>query len=146
MFGGFSLRQFRDTCFTGRQIMSVIVEEIKIHSDMRGVVFEPVAEDSLCNQQNVHIVMSQPDAVRGNHYHISGTETIAVMGPALVRIKEKGKITDINVPARKAYRFIIPPMISHAIKNTGNQSNILAAFNTLAHDPTNPDVAEDILI
>jgi dTDP-4-dehydrorhamnose 3,5-epimerase-like enzyme len=126
--------------------MSVNVEEIEVHSDVRGIVFEPIAESSLDKQYNAHIVISHPDAVRGNHYHIKGTETIIVMGPALVRIKEAGKIRDINVPAQKAFRFIIPPMISHAIKNTGRQLNILAAFNTLAHDPANPDVVEDILI
>ena len=126
--------------------MSVNVEEIKVHSDVRGFVFEPIAEGSLDTQRNTHIVISHPEAIRGNHYHINGTETIIVMGSALVRIKETGKIRDINVPSRKAFRFIIPPMISHAIKNTASQPNILAAFNTVAHDPANPDVVEDILI
>ena len=126
--------------------MPVNVEEIKVHSDVRGFVFEPIAKDCLDKQHNAHIVISQPEAVRGNHYHINGTETISVMGPALVRIKETGKIRDINIPELKTFRFIIPPMISHAIKNTGSQPNILAAFNTFAHDPENPDVVEDILI
>jgi dTDP-4-dehydrorhamnose 3,5-epimerase-like enzyme len=126
--------------------MPVKVEEIEVHSDMRGFVFEPIAENYLNKQHNAHIVISHPEAVRGNHYHINGTETILVMGPALARIKEAGKIKDINIPARKAFRFIIPPMISHAIKNTGSQPNILAAFNTFAHDPANPDVVEDALI
>lgn len=126
--------------------MPVKVEEIEVHSDMRGFVFEPIAENYLNKQHNAHIVISHPEAVRGNHYHINGTETILVMGPALVKIKEAGKIKDINVPERKAFRFIIPPMISHAIKNTGSQPNILAAFNTFAHDPANPDVVEDTLI
>lgn len=126
--------------------MTVSVEEIKVHSDVRGFVFEPIAEGYLDKQNNAHIVISHPEAVRGNHYHINGTETIIVMGPALVRIKEAGKIKDINVPERKAFRFTIPPMISHAIKNTGSRLNILAAFNTFAHDPANPDVVEDILI
>jgi UDP-2-acetamido-2,6-beta-L-arabino-hexul-4-ose reductase len=126
--------------------MSVNVEEIKVHSDVRGFVFEPIAEGYLGAQRNAHIVISHPEAIRGNHYHINGTETIIVMGPALVRFKEAGKIRDVNVPSRKAFRFIIPPMISHAIKNTASQPNILAAFNTVAHDPANPDVVEDILI
>jgi UDP-2-acetamido-2,6-beta-L-arabino-hexul-4-ose reductase len=126
--------------------MAVKLEEIEVHSDKRGFVFEPIAEEYLDKQHNAHIVISQPEAVRGNHYHINGTETIIVMGPALVRIKETGKIRDVNIPARKAFRFIFPPMISHAIKNTGGQPNILAAFNTFAHDPANPDIVEDILI
>ena len=74
---------------------------------------------------------AQPGAIRGNHYHLSGTETIAITGPALVRIKEDEKIRDIEIPSKKVYRFIIPPNIPHAIKNTGDQPNILIAFNTI---------------
>ena len=32
------------------------------------------------------------------------------------------------------------------IKNTGKDINILIAFNTLSHDPQNPDAVSDILI
>ena len=126
--------------------MSVVMEETNVHSDSRGFVFEPIVEDSLQHQHNAHVVISQPGAVRGNHYHLNGTEMIAVMGPALVRIKEDDKIRDIEIPSQRVYRFIIPAMIPHAVKNTGDQPNILVAFNTFAHDPHNPDVVQDVLI
>jgi UDP-2-acetamido-2,6-beta-L-arabino-hexul-4-ose reductase len=126
--------------------MTVVIEEVNVHSDCRGFVFEPLVEDSLQHQYNAHVVISQPGAVRGNHYHLNGTEMIAIMGPALVRIKEDSKIRDIEIPAQKVYRFIIPPKISHAIRNTGDQPNILVAFNTFAHDPQNPDVVQEVLM
>jgi len=126
--------------------MSVVFEEVNVHSDSRGFVFEPVTGDCVQNQLNAHVVISQPGAVRGNHYHLNGTEMIAIMGPAMVRFKEDGKIRDIEIPAQKVYRFIIPPKISHAIKNTGDQPNILVAFNTIAHDPLKPDVVQEDLI
>jgi len=126
--------------------MSVVMQEVNVHSDSRGVVFEPIAEDSLQHQHNAHVVISQPGAVRGNHYHLNGTEMIAVMGPAVVRIREDDKIRDIEIPAQKVYRFIIPAKIPHAIKNTGDQPNILVAFNTMAHDPHNPDVVQEVLM
>jgi UDP-2-acetamido-2,6-beta-L-arabino-hexul-4-ose reductase len=126
--------------------MSVVIEEVNVHSDSRGSVFEPVAEEFLQHQHNAHVVISRPGAVRGNHYHLNGTEVIAVMGLAVVRIEEDDQIRDIEIPAQKVYRFIIPAKIPHAIKNTGDQSNILVAFNTVAHDPQNPDVVQKVLI
>jgi len=126
--------------------MALIIDDLTVHSDDRGVVFEPIVEDSLVHQHNAHVVISQPGAVRGNHYHINGIETMAVEGPALVRIREDNDTRDIEIPPENIYRFIIPPKVSHAIKNTGDQPNILVAFNTVAHDSHNPDVVRDILI
>jgi UDP-2-acetamido-2,6-beta-L-arabino-hexul-4-ose reductase len=126
--------------------MSVAFEEVNLHSDRRGFVFEPMEDDSLQHQRNAHVVISQPGAVRGNHYHLNGTEVIAVMGPAMVRIEENDRIRDTEIPENKVYRWVIPPMVAHAIKNTGDQSNILVAFNTVTHDPQNPDVVRKVLI
>jgi len=129
-----------------KQTGSVKIENLPVHGDARGVVFEPLAADRFAAQRNVHVVISRPGAVRGNHFHLQGTETIAVAGPALVRFREGGNIRDIEVPDQQAYRFILPPNVSHAIKNTGDQPNILVAFVTSAHDPQQPDTVEDILI
>ena len=126
--------------------MSLEIVSLPLHTDARGVVFEVLAADMIASQRNTHVVISLPGVVRGNHYHLQGTEIIAVMGPALVRIREDGKLRDIEVAAKKVYRFTFPPNMPHAIKNTGNQPNILVAFNTLDHDPKNPDTVSDILI
>ena len=53
---------------------------------------------------------------------------------------------DIEVPDQKVYRFILPPRVPHAIKNTGVRSNVLIASNICEHDPENPDTVQDILI
>jgi dTDP-4-dehydrorhamnose 3,5-epimerase-like enzyme len=126
--------------------MPLKIDELTVHSDSRGVVFEPLEMKMIAAQRNTHVVISQPGVVRGNHYHLKGTEIIAVMGPALVRIREDGRLRDVEVAAKKVYRFTFPPNVPHAIKNTGNQPNILVAFNTLEHDPKNPDTVSDILI
>ena len=125
---------------------SVVFEELNLHSDNRGFVFEPINAESLQHQRNAHVVISRPGAVRGNHYHLKGTEVITVMGPAVVRIEENNQVQDVEIPASKAYRFFIPPKVPHAIKNTGDQPNILIAFNTVFHDPQNPDVIRKVLI
>ena len=125
---------------------SVIYEELNLHSDNRGYVFEPINAEPLQHQRNAHVVVSRPGAVRGNHYHLKGTEVITVLGPAVVRIEEDNRMQDIEIPENKAYRFSIPPKVPHAIKNTGDQPNILIAFNTIAHDLQNPDVVRKVLI
>ena len=107
---------------------------------------EPIENDKLNSQQNIHIVISEPGAVRGNYYHLRGTETIAVVGPALIRLKENDELYDIDVPSEQVYKFIIPPKVSHAIKNIGDKSNILIAFNTVRHNPNHPDVISNLLI
>jgi UDP-2-acetamido-2,6-beta-L-arabino-hexul-4-ose reductase len=126
--------------------MTIEIDSLTVHTDGRGVVFEPLAADRIASQRNAHVVLSYPGVVRGNHYHLQGTETVAVAGPALVRIRQDGELRDITVPAQKVYRFTFPPNVPHAIKNTGNQPNVLVAFNTCEHDPGNPATVQEILI
>ena len=126
--------------------MPVEIDSIHVHTDTRGVVFEPLETTMIASQRNAHVVISRPGVVRGNHYHRHGTEIVAVIGPAMVRIKEDGELRDIEVPEQKVYRFIFPPKVPHAIQNTGDRPNVLIAFNTCEHDPQHPDTMEDILI
>lgn len=126
--------------------MKVKIDQINKHSDARGVLFEPIEKDSIGRQKNIHIVISAPGAVHGNHYHHNGTETITVMGPALIRIKEKDDIYDIEVAPEQVTKFTIPPKVAHAIKNISDRSNIFVAFNTVEHDPQNPDRVQDVII
>ena len=126
--------------------MSVKIDQLAVNSDKRGAVFEPLDAEMIVNQRNTHVVISQPGVIRGNHYHLNGTEIIAVMGPALVRIRDEQHLSDIEVPDQKVYRFILPPGVAHAIKNTSDRLNVLAAFNTVVHDPEKPDTIQEILI
>jgi hypothetical protein len=78
--------------------------------------------------------------------HLCGTETVAVLGPALLRFKEENDIYDFEVPSEQVYKFVIPPEVAHAIKNTGDRDNILVAFNTVAHHSKKPDVVSEVLM
>ena len=126
--------------------MPLEIDSLTVHSDSRGVVFEPLEMEMIAAQRNTHVVVSNPGVIRGNHYHLMGTEIIAVMGPAMVRIREDGNLRDIEVLEKKVYRFTFPPNLPHAIKNIGDQPNVLVAFNTCEHDPQNPDTVQVILI
>ena len=126
--------------------MKVKINQLKTHTDLRGIVFEPIEKESISVQQNCHIVISKSGIIRGNHYHLYGTETIAVAGPALLRFREATDVYDFEVPSEQVYNFVIPPKVSHAIKNIGEKDNILIAFNTVPHDPEKPDVIIDTLM
>jgi dTDP-4-dehydrorhamnose 3,5-epimerase-like enzyme len=126
--------------------MKVSCDKLKLISDSRGLIFEPLAAEDFLHQKNAHVVLSMPGVVRGNHYHRSGRETIAVLGPALVRYREKNETKNIEIPAGRVYRFVFPPGVPHAIQNLSNEPNILMAFNTREHDPGNPDTERAVLI
>lgn len=124
----------------------VKIEELPLHLDPRGWVFEPLDPAGLAGWGNAHLVLSQPGAVRGNHYHVIGTEVVAVVGPALVRYRRGDELRDVLVAENAAVRFTFPPGIAHAIQNTGSRATPMIAFNTEVHDRSNPDVVREELI
>ena len=126
--------------------MRVLVEELAVRGDGRGAVFEPLVADALRDQRNVHVVLSEPGAVRANHYHVRGTEVMTICGRALVRYRAAGETRDVVVAEGQTLRFTFPPGVSHAVQNIGDKLNVLIAFNTEEHDRDKPDVVSDVLI
>jgi len=122
------------------------VQSVKTHRDARGVLFEPLTDTELTSQKNVHVALSQPNEVRGNHVHHTAVEITSVLGPCLIRLKEGGTIRDIEVPAGEVCRLQIPPGVVHAFRNTGDSAMLLVSFSTNLHDPSGADtVREQIL-
>ena len=68
------------------------IQPVKTHRDARGTLFEPLTDAELRDQKNVHVVLTQPNEVRGNHVHRTAVETTTVVGPCRVRLKEDGQI------------------------------------------------------
>jgi dTDP-4-dehydrorhamnose 3,5-epimerase-like enzyme len=126
--------------------MRVKIEPIVIHRDSRGSVFEPLDSMRLVGQRNVHVVVTEPGGVRGNHYHTRGTEVLTVQGPALVRLRDEQGIQDTIIAEDAVTRFIIPLGVAHAIQNLGNRATLLVAFRDRADDPADPDVVREVLI
>lgn len=123
----------------------VLIEPLRVAKDARGYLFEPLG-DALAGFHNVHVVYTIPGVVRGNHYHIKGTEVSSVSGPTLVRYREGDVIRDVQVPAGEVWRFTFPPGVAHAFRNEGDQPTVLAAFNTEVHDPAHGDVVREALL
>ena len=142
------MKTARDTTFmyTTQANDTVRIDLIATHCDARGMVFEPLAADEIDGFRNVHVVISEPGAIRGNHRHVRGTEVSTVVGPMLVRFREAGTIRDIDIPAGEVWRFRFPPGVAHAFRNTGSQPSILASFNTEEHDQAAPDAVRDVVM
>jgi dTDP-4-dehydrorhamnose 3,5-epimerase-like enzyme len=123
-----------------------IVQSVKTHRDVRGSVFEPLNDAELAAQKNVHVVLTQPNEVRGNHVHQNAVEITSVAGPCLIRLKEDGEIRDLHVPAGEIWRLTIPPGVVHAFRNTGEGVMVLVSFSTQVHDPTGGDTEREQIL
>ena len=130
---------------------AVTIERMRRAEDARGYVFEPLDATGLAAQRNVHVVLTEPGAIRGNHFHDTGTEVTAVSGPARVAIKrvasEQGAGIEMHdIPAGETWRFTFPPRVTHAFMNTGTEPLVIVSFNTLPHDPSNPNTTRDVVL
>ena len=118
---------------------------LQVHADPRGMVFEPLASEELAGMHNVHVAVTRPGHVRGNHYHSRGTEHMVVLGPATVRARVGDELQERHVPAGQAWRFTFPPGVAHAVRTAGDQPGVLVSFSDRAHDPADPDTVRDNL-
>ena len=123
----------------------VVIEVLRVAQDVRGYVFEPLGS-GFGEFRNVHVVYTVPGVVRGNHYHVLGTEVCSVTGPTLVRYREGGETADVQVPAGQVWRFTFPPGVAHAFRSEGSEPSVMAAFNTEVHDPDHPDAVREVLL
>ena len=124
----------------------VVIERLRRASDPRGYVYEPLRDGEFAAQRNVHVVITEPGAVRGNHFHPTGTEITAVSGPARVRIKQGGDTQTHDIPDGETWRFTFPPGVVHAFQNTGTAPLVIVSFNSLPHDPANPNTQRDVIL
>jgi UDP-2-acetamido-2,6-beta-L-arabino-hexul-4-ose reductase len=124
----------------------VTIEPVAAVWDQRGLVVEPMGPELLPRQQNVHLVLTEPGQVRGNHYHERGTEVTLVVGPALFRYRDGSEVREVTLATGQAYRITILPRVAHAFLSPGPGPLVLIGFNTEAHDPVRPDVVRDVLI
>jgi dTDP-4-dehydrorhamnose 3,5-epimerase-like enzyme len=97
-------------------------------------------------QANVHLIVTEPGCVRGNHYHRNGTEILVMFGPGVVRFREDGQVREVLVAEQECMRFTIPPGVSHAFQTLGSRPMTAISFSTQVHDRTRPDTVPDLLI
>src|SRR5258705_3576410 len=121
----------------------LVVQSVKTHRDARGSLSDPLSDAELAGQKTVHVVLTQPNEVRGNHVHRTAVETTSVVGPCLIRLKEDGSIRDLDVPAGEIWRLTRPPRVVGAFRNTGESMRGVGSFSTNLPDPTGSDTERE---
>jgi len=110
------------------------VKEIEFYQDDRGWCIRPISDDDIEKGiiSDIHMVSMKPGAIRGNHYHVNKTENIFIMGSTCRMLvvdnntKEKEeKIIENN----EKTLLVIPPDVTHAIENIGNEVSYLFCFS-----------------
>lgn len=119
-------------------------KNVRLFSDKRGIIFEPVAGDVLKSGgiRNAHVATMTPGAVRGNHFHVEQTETISVFGSSgIIKFRDikTGKEETAEIEAGSSVTFSVKPGIAHAVKNTGEGTMVLVCMTDRIHDPEKPD-------
>ncbi len=126
-------------------------KEIEFYQDDRGWCIRPITDDEIQNGiiSDIHMVSMKPGAVRGNHYHVNKTENILVIGSAcrllVVDNKTKEKEEKILENNEKEL-FVIPPDVTHAIENIGNDVSYLFCFSHVKGGLKSRDVINNKII
>jgi dTDP-4-dehydrorhamnose 3,5-epimerase-like enzyme len=121
--------------------------------DQRGWSFAPfknleIIQKAQVDWNSFHAVSLEPGIVRGNHYHPETTEWLFFCGgPVRLVWQEVGALTTQEALIENNYTLvIIPPGISHAVKNESPGITYLIAFRSPAVSGENPEVIRSVLI
>jgi UDP-2-acetamido-2,6-beta-L-arabino-hexul-4-ose reductase len=111
--------------------------------DHRGWLMELFRQENMTNEGDsfgqVYIVLTNPEVVRGNHYHDRKVEWFSAVGgePWLIlediETKERTEIDMHDTAVR------IPAKVAHAFLNKGNEPTLLIAYISESFNPDDPD-------
>lgn len=133
-------------------LMGIIqVKEIEFDQDDRGWSIKPITDEEIRTSKisDVHIVSMRPGAIRGNHYHEYKTEHMLVIGGPCRFVamdnntrKREEKIIEQN----KKILLMIPPHVTHAIENVGNEISYLLCYSKVKEALNKSDVVKNIIM
>ena len=122
--------------------MKIEISELENGGDARGLSFTlpPVALQLLGNVADLHLASTCPQAVRGNHYHVSKREIILVLpGAAWSLHWDEGE----GMPAQhrsyngeNAVLVQVSPGCSHAVRNEDSTVLWLLTCSSEGYDPS----------
>ncbi len=119
----------------------VQITELNNSGDARGVSFSAPAEALafVGRMADVHLASTEPEAVRGNHYHLRRREAIVVMpGPKWSFHWDEGEGSTAQHRAfdgGRAVLILVPPDASHAMRNDGHSTLWWMAISSETYDP-----------
>jgi UDP-2-acetamido-2,6-beta-L-arabino-hexul-4-ose reductase len=127
------------------------IKEIEFDQDDRGWSIRPITDEEISagKIKDIHMVSMRPGAIRGNHYHAYKTEHIFVMGSTCRVV-----VMDNNTKAReekiieqnKKALLVIPPHVTHAIENVGNEMSYLLCYSKAKEDLDMSDVVQNTIV
>ena len=127
------------------------VKEIEFYQDDRGWCIKPISDDDIEKGiiSDIHMVSMKPGAIRGNHYHVNKTEHILIIGSTC-----RVLVVDNNTKEREEKilennekdLFVIPPGVTHAIENIGNDASYLFCFSHVKDGLKDSDVVNNKII
>lgn len=119
---------------------SVQISELTSDGDRRGLslAMPPEALQFVGEVADVHLSSSLAGAVRGNHYHRRKRRAILVMpGVAWSLHWDEGEGTVIkrrSFNGSQSVLVLIPPGVSHAVRNDGNAALWMVACSSAPYD------------
>ena len=114
-------------------------------SDERGWLIEVLGGElpEGCEEfGQLHVSVSYPGKVRGNHYHTRKVEWFCVpagQGLLLLKDQETGETQEVIMGVNNLKTIKIQPGTIHAIKNIGEDDMVLIVYANESFDPEDPD-------
>jgi oxalate decarboxylase/phosphoglucose isomerase-like protein (cupin superfamily) len=122
-------------------------------TDQRGWSFAPFKNLALFRSaavdwNSLHAVSLNPGAIRGNHLHPLTTEWLFFCGgPVRLSWQESPGTDPLSIVINDHHTLvIIPPGVSHAIKNESAETVYLVAFRTAAPSAEGPEVLRAVIL
>ena len=127
------------------------VKEIEFYEDDRGWCIRPISDDDIKDGiiSDIHMVSMKPGAIRGNHYHVSKTENILIIGSTcrvLVEDNNTKEKEEKILENNEEMLFVIPPDVTHAIENIGSEVSYLFCFSNVEDGLKNRDIVNNKII
>ena len=127
------------------------IKEIEFDQDDRGWSIKPITDEDISDGKikDIHMVSMRPGAIRGNHYHVYKTEHIFIMGSTcrvvVMDNNTKEREEEIIGHNKKAL-LVIPPHVTHAIENIGNEMSYLLCYSKAEEDLDMSDVVKNKIV
>ena len=130
--------------------MNTNIKKLEKREDARGYLFEILRKDEINEDiAQIHFSVSKPGMVRGNHYHNRKVEWFCVVeGAALLLLEDIHSLEKVELVLSGAKPQVvkIPPTVTHAIKNIGNNSMYLVVANNEVFDPVDTDTHSRVIL
>jgi len=119
--------------------MEDIAYSLKANIDQRGRFSEIFKTE---NGGQVSVILSNPGAVRGNHWHQTKHEKFIVLkGTGMMKLRKVGtkEISSVNISDQNFIVIDIPAGFTHNLENIGTEEMITLVWASEIYDPNNPD-------